>query len=174
MALARPFAPSIEYLHSVFEIKDGRLYNKVQRNSRVKIGKLSGSYSGRYALVTLQGIPWQVSRVLFYMVHGYMPIHVDHIDGDTKNNHIDNLRAATPRQNQANQKMTKANTSGVKGVSWASNYKKWYACIRYNGKNKNLGYFDSIDDAKEFIELAREMVHGAFANHGYKENVSCL
>ena len=170
----RNFAPSLEYLHSVFEIKDGCLYNKVQRNSRVKVGELSGSYSGKYALVTLHGISWQVSRILFYMTHGYMPIHVDHIDGDTQNNHIDNLRGATAKQNQANQGINKANTSGVKGVSWASRYNKWYACIRYNGKNKNLGYFDSIDDAKEFIKLAREMVHGAFANHGYKENVSCL
>jgi hypothetical protein len=170
----RTFAPSLEYLHSVFEIKDGCLYNKVQRNSRVKIGELSGSYNNKYATVTLHGIPWQVSRILFYMVHGYMPIHVDHIDGNPHNNHIDNLRGATARQNQANHKMSKANTSDVKGVSWASAQQKWYACIRHNGKNKNLGYFEDLDDAKELIELTREMVHGEFANHGYKENVSCL
>jgi len=170
----RDFAPSFEYLSSIFEIKNGRLYNKTQRNSRVKVGELAGSYSNKYALVTIHGIPWQVSRILFYMTHGYMPIHVDHIDGNKQNNHIDNLRAATAKQNQANIGLNKLNTSGVKGVSWASKYNKWYACIRFNGKNKNLGYFDNINDAKEFVELAREMMHGTFANHGHKENVSCL
>ena len=43
---------------------------------------------------------------------------------------------------------------------------KWSAHLRYEGKNKYLGSFESIDDAKEFIELAREMVHGEFAHNG--------
>jgi hypothetical protein len=173
MAKPREYAPSLEYLHSILEIKDGRLYNKVQRNSRVKVGELTGSYSGRYAMVTLDGIPWQVSRILFYMTHGYMPEFVDHIDGNKKNNHIDNLRAASASQNQANHSLKKTNISGVKGVSWSKKFNKWYACIRYKSKNKNLGYFHNLNDAKEFIELAREMLHGEFTNHGYKENLSC-
>ena len=49
MSARRNFFPDYDYLHSVFEIKDGRLYNKIQRNSRVKIGQLTGSNSGQYS-----------------------------------------------------------------------------------------------------------------------------
>jgi hypothetical protein len=100
------------------------------------------------------------------MVHKLNPVTVDHIDGDKQNNHIDNLRAATPSQNGANQFLTKANKSGVKGVSWAKKSNKWNACIRVNGKNKNLGYFVDLEDAKDFVVLAREMTYQEFANHG--------
>jgi hypothetical protein len=166
MVARRAFFPDYDYLHSVFEIKDGLLYNKVQRNSRVKVGELAGSNSGAYRLVFLNAIPWQVHRILFYMVHKFNPVTVDHIDGDKQNNHIDNLRAATPSQNGANQFLTKANKSGVKGVSWAKKSNKWNACIRVNGKNKNLGYFVDLEDAKDFVVLAREMTYQEFANHG--------
>jgi hypothetical protein len=166
MTTRRDFFPDYDYLHSVFEIKDGRLYNKVQRNSRVKVGELAGSNSGAYRLVFLNAIPWQVHRILFYMAHKFNPVTVDHIDGDKKNNHIDNLRAATVSQNCANKRLTKANKSGVKGVSWSKKHNKWYACIRKNRINKNLGYFDNLNDAKEFIGLARDMLHQEFANHG--------
>jgi len=166
MSARRDFFPDYDYLHSVFEIKDGRLYNKVQRNSRVKVGELTGSNNGAYSLVFLNGIPWQVHRILFYMTHKHLPETVDHIDGNKKNNHIENLRAATSRQNCFNKTLTKANRSGVKGVSWAKKSNKWNACIRINGKSKNLGYFVDLEDAKDFVELARDMLHQEFANHG--------
>ena len=166
MSARRDFFPDYDYLHSVFEIKDGRLYNKVQRNSRVKVGELTGSNSGAYSLVFLNGIPWQVHRILFYMTHKHLPETVDHIDGNKKNNHIENLRAATSRQNCFNKTLTKANRSGVKGVSWAKKSNKWNACIRVNGKSKNLGYFVDLEDAKDFVGLARDMLHQEFANHG--------
>jgi hypothetical protein len=166
MVARRNFFPDYDYLHSVFEIKDGMLYNKVQRNSRVKVGQLTGSNSGAYSLVFLNAIPWQVHRILFFMVHKFNPITVDHIDGNKQNNHIDNLRAATSSQNCANQFRTKANKSGVKGVSWAKKSNKWNACMKIKGKTRNLGYFADLEDAKEFIELAREMVFQEFANHG--------
>ena len=166
MAARRAFFPDYDYLHSVFEIKDRLLYNKVQRSSRVKVGELAGSNSGAYRLVFLNAIPWQVHRVLFFMVHKFSPITVDHIDGNKQNNHIDNLRAATPTQNCFNKTLTKANKSGVKGVSWAKKSNKWNACIRINGKNKNLGYFADLEDAKDFVKLARDMSHQEFANHG--------
>jgi len=47
--------------------------------------------------------------------------------------------------------------------------------MKINGKSKNLGSYKTIEDAKEFLELVREVVHGDFANHGtFKENISWL
>jgi hypothetical protein len=165
--------PSLEYLNSVLEFKDGILYNKITRNSRSIAGKKAGAISGRYMGISLTGQLYSLHRITFYMKHGYCPDHVDHIDGNGHNNHIDNLRPATPHQNQCNQALTKLNKSGVKGLSWAKSQNKWLACIRYNGKNRNLGYFEDKNLGAEFLSLARDMLHGSFANHGkFKENIS--
>jgi hypothetical protein len=165
--------PALDYLNSVLEFRNGLLYNKITRNSRAVKGELAGSISGRYRLITLLGKPYSVHRVAYYMVHKNCPDYLDHINNDSLDNRVDNLRPVTPSQNQWNHGLNKANTSGVKGLSWAKKPQKWFACIRYNGKNKNLGYFESKELGAEFIELARELLHGNYANHGYKENVFC-
>jgi NUMOD4 motif/HNH endonuclease len=72
---------------------------------------------------------------------------VDHKDHDRKNNHLSNLRWATHTENQQNASMKSNNTSGVVGVCWHKNNKKWQAQIRINGVNKGLGSFTSKDDA---------------------------
>ena len=43
-------------------------------------------------------------------------LDIDHIDGNSKNNKIENLREATLSQNCQNQKIRNTNTSGTKGV----------------------------------------------------------
>jgi hypothetical protein len=174
MSVASRVFPSMEYLNSVLEFKDGILYNKITRNSRCLAGRKAGAICGRYNTICLFGQSYLLHRVAFYMKHGYCPNHLDHIDCDGHNNHIDNLRPATPHENQCNQGLTKSNKSGVKGLSWSKQQNKWFACIRYNGKNKNLGYFENKELGAEFLGLARDMLHGSFANHGqFKENIFC-
>ncbi len=105
-------------------------------------------------------------RVIFFMHHGYLPEYVDHIDGNSQNNHIENLREATNMQNMQNARMPVTNTSGVKGVSWCKRDNKWYACLSVNSKTVRLGTFTSIQEATACIVAARIKYHGAFANHG--------
>ena len=52
---------------------------------------------------------------------------------------------------------------GVKGVSWSSEQKRWKTQISFNGKRKYLGTFKVLSDAEEFVNLARDMIHGEFA-----------
>ena len=42
-------------------------------------------------------------------------------------------------------KLTKANTSGVRGVHWSESKHKWIA----SGNSKELGRYDSFEEAKE-------------------------
>lgn len=92
---------------------------------------------------------------------------VDHVNLNKIDNRRQNLRAATRSHNMANTLKTKANTSGLKGVSWASHANKFRARIRIHGKsNKHLGYFESAQDAHEMYCLAADMIHGEYANHG--------
>ena len=44
-------------------------------------------------------------------------------------------------------KPNKHGTSGIRGVSWASDKNKWLAHLRVQGKYLRLGYFDNIEDA---------------------------
>jgi hypothetical protein len=165
--------PSLDYLNSILEFKDGILYNKITRNSRCLKGNLAGSISGNYRTITINNKPFLVHRIAYYMAHGNYPDYIDHINNDKLDNRVENLRSVTPSQNQCNQLLNKTNKSGVKGLSWAKTQNKWFACIRYKGKNRNLGYFEDKEMGKEFLELARELLHGSYANHGYKENLSC-
>jgi hypothetical protein len=173
MSLKAKPMPSLDYLNSILEFKDGVLYNKITRNSRAVKGQLAGAVSGKYRLICLHGEPFLVHRIAYYMVNGTCPDFIDHINGDRFDNRIENLRPATRSENACNIGLKRTNTSGVKGLSWAKKPQKWLACIKLNGKNKNLGYFESKELGAEFLELARELLHGNYANHGYKENVFC-
>ena len=56
-------------------------------------------------------------------------MHVDHIDGDTLNNHDNNLRSVTPRANQLKKKTMTTNTSGVAGVCRNDLLRCWQAKV---------------------------------------------
>lgn len=44
-------------------------------------------------------------------------------------------------------KVSKANKSGTKGVSWSNKQGKWVAAIGFKGKQLYLGSFENIEDA---------------------------
>jgi hypothetical protein len=116
-----------------------------------------------YAMRSLRG----ENSYLHLEIFGPCEDDVDHRNLNKLDNRRENLRAATRSQNMANTVKTKANTSGFKGVSWASHANKFRARIRIHGKPyKHLGYFHSAEDAHEFYCLAADMLHGEFANHG--------
>lgn len=90
-------------------------------------------------------------------------VQTDHINGDGLDNQRSNLRACTHSQNQRNKGKYKQNTSGFKGCSWYKRLKKWRVQITVNGKDINVGYFNSKDAAAHaYNEKAKEF-HGEFA-----------
>jgi hypothetical protein len=89
---------------------------------------------------------------------------VDHKNGDSLDNRRLNLRAATHAQNMQNVGITKANTSGYKGVNWNSAAGKWHARIRVSGKRFHLGLFETAEDAHAAYTAAALKYHGEFAN----------
>ena len=99
------------------------------------------------------------------MFHGSLPDHIDHIDGNRLNNRIENLRSASKVENGQNAKLSKANKSGFKGVSWYKASSKWAAECWVNKKKHYLGYFDTIEQATFAVKSFREQNHGLFARH---------
>lgn len=156
----------IEYIRTNFRYCDGVLYRTTARGGE-PIGKLAGW------LTVCNGRPyWKISimrktkylhHVIFLMHHGYIPKVIDHIDGDSTNNKIENLRAATQSQNMANSTMKSNNTSGYKGVTFRKDTNKWAAGIMVNGKHISLGSYLHKEDAATAYEIGAKKYYNEFA-----------
>jgi hypothetical protein len=89
--------------------------------------------------------------------------HVDHRNGDGLDNRRENLRLATPAQNNRNVKISQLNTSGFKGVSWRKRDHRWRAQIQFNGHVKHLGHFQIKEEAAAIYDKAARELFGEFA-----------
>jgi hypothetical protein len=87
---------------------------------------------------------------------------VDHIDHDTLNNQVENLRLCTTAQNMCNQGKQKNNTSGFKGVTKRKN--RWEAGIRLGSLGKTyIGRYSTPEEAAHAYDEAAKKYHGEFA-----------
>lgn len=80
---------------------------------------------------------------------------VDHINHDTLDNRRVNLRVVTRTQNCLNKRTQKNSKSGVPGVCWNKQCRKWHAHIGHQGKKHYLGLFAEFDDAVRAVSEAR-------------------
>jgi hypothetical protein len=155
-----------EYAHSLFEYKDGSLYWKVRKAPHVKIGAKVGSPEvNGYETVYVDGRNWRIHRLVFLMQHGYLPKVLDHINGNRKDNRIENLREASHQTNAYNQNMKRNNISGIKGVSWNNDRQKWAVRVNHNKKTYQR-YVQDLELAKLVAIEMRSKLHGDYANHG--------
>ena len=100
---------------------------------------------------------WQAHRIAWALHHGAWPKdQIDHINGIKTDNRICNLREATNSQNGKNLGLSKANKSGVKGVSFENYTQRWKASIKVENKTISLGRFNSIEDAAKARQLAEQ------------------
>jgi len=71
---------------------------------------------------------------------------VDHINHNTLDNRMDNLRVVTQSENVRNPDPKKRPLKVI-GVTWYESRKKWRVKKRINGKYYHIGYFENKDDA---------------------------
>jgi len=85
-----------------------------------------------------------VSRVVYFLSTGHDPgkFEIDHIDRNSLNNNIANLRLAGRSQQNHNRCMLASNSSGARGVSWIASAQKWRAQLRIHKKLTILGEYD--------------------------------
>ena len=88
---------------------------------------------------------------------------LDHVNLNGLDNRLSNLREATKAENQRNTRAPRTNKSGVKGVFWRRDLKKWRAAIQVNGKSIHLGVFIEKDSAAEAYRSAAIAHFGPFA-----------
>lgn len=157
---------TIDLLHELFEYRDGHLFWKTKVSQRINIGDKAGSIDQKgYCRIMINNKSYKTHRLVFMMHNGYLPEQIDHIDGNKLNNRIDNLRPATNGQNRHNTSIQKNNSSGVKGINWQKRDNKWQARVMLNKKSYQVGYFDTLEEAKQAIQKVREQLHGDYARH---------
>ena len=87
----------------------------------------------------------------------------DHINHDTLDCQSRNLRPATNAQNTRNKKGANSTSkTGIRGVWWVENRKKFSAGIHVDGKSKHLGYFSDTVSASSAYAAANHKYFGAF------------
>jgi hypothetical protein len=97
-------------------------------------------------------------RLAWLYVYGEWPEgEVDHINLIRTDNRIANLRLATTALNKRNTRVRKNNLVGFKGVSWHACSRRWRSRIYLNGKEVNLGLYDTPEEANAaYLAAARE------------------
>lgn len=134
---------------SNFDYVDGELFWKSPRRG-VSISRPAGSvYANGYIVITLNGDRYMAHRIVWEMFNGYIEdgMEIDHVDHDTTNNKLSNLRLVSKKVNCKNKSLYKSNKSGACGVCWHKDARKWNAYIKIDGKRKSLGYYRDVDDA---------------------------
>jgi hypothetical protein len=136
-------------------------------HSHMRAGDIAGTPLTGAIIVRIYRQCCSVHRIAWQMHYGPIPpgMVIDHIDGDWKNNRLENLRMVTHIINCRNQALRRSNTSGYIGVSWRKDKKKWCAEISMNYRHIHIGYYDTKEEAatarREFQAL-----HGFHQNHG--------
>ncbi len=129
------------------------------------VGRVAGTtHASGYRFVQVNRKLYLGHRLAWFMTYGVFPEkHIDHINGDKLDNRISNLRLATRSQNLGNRGVQKNNTSGAAGVSWQKSVGRWQAKIMHEGRDRYLGTFDRVEDAKAAYDKEALRLRGEFA-----------
>jgi hypothetical protein len=156
-----------EQLLALFDYRDGELFYKKSPLPKIKVGSKAGSIGKLgYVKVSIDSKKYSAHRLIFLMMHGYVPDFLDHINGNRADNRIENLRGCSKQENSQNVSFRKSSKSGIKNVSWHKPTSKYQVDIMVDSKKKYIGVFDDIELAELVAMEARNKYHGAFANHG--------
>ena len=145
-----------------YDQETGRFTWKVRTSNRIQVGDQAGTRHGSgYLKIGVDGREYLAHRLAWLYVVGVLPRQqIDHRDGVRTNNMISNLRDVSNAVNGQNRRMPRLNSkSGVLGVSWDKARGKWVAIIQKNGRQINLGRFDSVDAAQCVYLDAKRRLH---------------
>ena len=115
------------------------------------------NHSGKlYWVIRIYGKGHKRGRLLFLARHGRFPVPcVDHEDGNSLNDSIENLREATVLENAWNHKKRRKSSDLPMGVRQIGN--RFQVRLAIRGKMNHFGCYDTIAEAhKVYLEKRRE------------------
>lgn len=190
LELGLKLAPTKKCLHKLYHYENGKLYHRPRRVRKPRDNNWNGRLAGKEA-GTVHHAKWDGprvrikimehsffrSRMVWEMFHGPTGLQIDHINRNTLDDRIDNLRVCSPGQNAYNKKISPRSKTGVKGLvakkakrKNGTFYRKWMGRVTKCGEEKTTGNFPYTEEGKQecIIKLRelREKLHGEFTNHG--------
>jgi len=153
----------------------GVVTRKVANSHCVKVGERVGSFCMGGYRVRIGPTSFVLTRIIWKMVTGADPkMHIDHKDGNWRNNAWNNLREATIEQNMHNRVVRFDNKLGLKGVEKIRSG-RYSAHIYVKGRQTKLGVYDTPQDAHAAYVRAASDAFGEFACSGERgTNISVL
>lgn len=151
-----------EELHKLFTYdKQTGFFEWKIRPRKLKPGDRAGCKNSKgYIQIIINKARYKAHRLAWLYVYGYFPENeIDHINRVRHDNRIDNLREVSRSCNVRNIGNPCHNTSGVKGVVWHGQNKKWRAQISIKNRCIYIGTFDDFGEAV-FARLAAEQCLG--------------
>jgi hypothetical protein len=134
-------------------------------NSR-NAGKVAGTISlDGYVLIQIgKGVSYRAHVLAWLLMTGeWLPGGVDHHEGVRADNRFSELRKAGVSENNCNKAKQRNNKSGVPGVFFNNQRRKWEADISKEGRRVWRKFFPTLDEAsRERAEMLAH-IHGEFA-----------
>lgn len=159
-----------EYLSQYFKID----YNSPTLIVDVNTGEQAGTYyiKSPYNKVVINNASVQVHRIIWVLFNNkelHPSIVVDHIDGNTKNNHPSNLQAISYSLNSFKAKKNPGYT-GIDNITYSSKYNNYIAKVTLNGNtfNKAFSVSEYGDDAVTLAILYRDYLISKVTKDGFE------
>ena len=89
------------------------IWKKISKHHNEKNLMEAGVVTGCYRVIQIDGIKIRAHRLAWFYTFGYLPVVCDHMDGNTLNNSIFNLRNVTNLQNAQNHSKVKNKIGGL-------------------------------------------------------------
>lgn len=155
-----------EYLKSIlnYDPETGFFTWKVRLAAATLIDGDAGWYNkDGYLIIQIKGKGYPASHLAWLYVTGDWPKdEVDHENLIKSDNRWKNLREANRTENMYNTPTYKNNRLGIKGVGFHKVSGKFRARINVNGKSKDLGLFNTPEEAKEAYDKIATLERGKF------------
>ena len=135
----------------------GRLRWRVSPAQGVAAGSTAGSLHPQgYIMVQFRGRIYAAHRVIWKLIYGTDPNTVDHKNGVRHDNRLRNLRNVTRTKNLQLRRKTRTDSqTGVLGVTYRKDCRKYQARIQRNGRMRSLGLFPDIAAAEAAYVFAK-------------------
>lgn len=152
----------------VFPIEGKLVWRAPPKNHQRLLNSEAGSfrptkYGKEYCHVKMNRRALKRGHLIFLWVWGRWPRPcLDHIDGNSRNDCIDNLREATIAQNAWNHKGRKKKSRLPMGVR-KNPSGRYAARIAINKRSLSLGTFRTIKEAVAVYQKKRKEIFGEFA-----------